>query len=184
MSDDFRYSIDLSMAQARAEKIVECMKSLRQQHDLRRFEFTSHVRIAPTELPHSHPVLTLNTQLYDPEEILCEYLHEQMHWYTERLGCAGPESSLISELRRRYPQAPTVLPEGARDAYSTYLHLLVNWLEIEAAAHFLSRKRAEAIALGKHYYRWIYRTVIADWVMLEELFRDHKVVPIAGADTR
>ena len=71
-------------------------------------------------------MLTLNTQLYDPDEILCEYLHEPMHWYTERLGCAGPASPLIAELKRRYPAAPVGFPEGANDEYSTYLHLLVN----------------------------------------------------------
>jgi hypothetical protein len=80
MSDDLGYSIDLSTAQGGAERIIKCIKRLREQHDIRRFEFTKHLRVAPTELPHSHPVLTLNTQLFDPEEILCVYLHEQMHW--------------------------------------------------------------------------------------------------------
>ncbi len=133
MSDDFRYSIDLSMAQARAEKIVECVKQLRERYDLRRFEYTDHLRVAPTEIPHSHPVLTLNTQLYNPEEILCDYLHEQMHWYVERSGCAAESSPLVATLKQRYPQAPIGFPEGASDEYSTCLHLLVNWLEIEAA---------------------------------------------------
>jgi hypothetical protein len=32
------------------------------------------------------------------EKILCEYLHEQMHWYEDRLGCAGEGSPLITEL--------------------------------------------------------------------------------------
>ncbi|MCK1514737.1 hypothetical protein IVB22_19660 [Bradyrhizobium sp. 190] len=93
-----------------------------------------------------------------------------MHWYTERLGCAGPESSLIGELKRRYPAAPVGFPEGANDEYSTYLHLLVNWLEIEAASQFLTHERAEETARRKHYYRWIYRTVLDDWSELEELF--------------
>src|SRR5215467_3302302 len=84
MNDDFRYSIDLSVARARAEKIIECIKRLRENHDIRRFEYTKHLRVAPTETPHSHPILTLNTQLHNPDEILCEYLHEQMHWYGDR----------------------------------------------------------------------------------------------------
>jgi hypothetical protein len=182
MHDDFRYSVDLSTAQARAEKIIECIKRLRERHDLRRFEFTRQLRVAPTEIPHSHPVLTLNTQLYDPDEILCEYLHEQMHWYTERLNCAGPGSPLIAELRQRYPQAPTGHPDGANDEHSTYLHLLVNLLEIAAASEFLGRARVEEIARGKHYYRWIYRTVLADWLALDALSRAHNIVPIVPVD--
>jgi hypothetical protein len=182
MNDDFRYSIDLSMAQARAEKIIECIKRLREHHDIRRFEYTNHLRVAPTEIPHSHPLLTLNTELYDPEEILCEYLHEQMHWYEGRLGCAGEGSPLITELKQRYPQAPVGFPEGANDEYSTYLHLLVNWLEIEAASQFLARERAEEIARKKRYYRWMYRTVLSDWRSLEELFGAYDIVPITPAE--
>jgi hypothetical protein len=182
MKDDFHYSIDLSTAQDGAAKIVECVKLLRQQYDLRRFEFAKHVRVAPTEIPHSHPILTLNTQLFNPDEILCEYLHEQMHWYEEMSGCAKVESPLIAALKSRYPQAPIEPPEGARDEYSTYLHLLVNWLEIEAASQFLGAKRAQEIAQNKRYYRWIYRTVLSDWPELEALFRVYKIVPMAPAD--
>jgi hypothetical protein len=182
MGEDLCYSIDLSMAQARAEKIVACMKGLRQRHDIRRFEYTSHLRVAPTEIPHSHPVLTLNTELYDPDEILCEYLHEQMHWYGERSGCANEGSPLMAELKQRYPQAPVGFPEGASDEYSTYLHLLVDWLEIEAASHFIARARVEEIARGKRYYRWMYRTVLSDWHSLEALFRTYGMVPIVPAE--
>jgi hypothetical protein len=182
MNRELRYSIDLSTAQARAEKIIECIKRWRELHDVGRFEYTDHLRVAPTEIPHSHPVLTLNTQLYNPDEILCEYLHEQMHWYEDRLGCAGAASPLIAELKQRYPHAPKDSPEGAGDEYSTYLHLLVNWLEVEAASHFIARERAEEIARNKHYYRWMYRTVLSDWDSLEELFRAYDIVPIASAD--
>jgi hypothetical protein len=182
MNDDFRYAIDLSVAQSRAEKTIECIKRLRKQYDICRFEYTNHLRVAPTEMPHSHPVLTLNTQLNNPEEILCEYLHEQMHWYETKLGCAGEGSPLIADLKQRYPQAPVGFPEGANDEYSTYLHLLVNWLEIEAASQFIPRERAEEIARRKHDYRWMYRTVLSDWRRLEELFSSYAIVPIAPAE--
>jgi len=89
---------------------------------------------------------------------------------------------VIAELKQRYPQAPTDFPEGANDEYSSYLHLLVNWLEIEAASQFLARERVEEIARRKHYYRWIYRTVLADWLTLDQLFRSHSIVPIVPAD--
>jgi hypothetical protein len=65
--NDLQFSIDLAMAQSRAEKIIECIKGWRERHDIQRFEFTKHVGLAAAEIPHSHPVLTLNTQLYNPE---------------------------------------------------------------------------------------------------------------------
>jgi hypothetical protein len=181
MTDDFRYSIDLSMAQARAEKVIECMKRLRDQHDLRRFEYTNHLRVAPTEIPHSHPVLTLTTASHDPEAILCEYLHEQMHWYLVRLDCASEGAPVITALKQRYPEAPVGFPDGANDEYSTYLHLLVNWLEIEAASQVIGRERVMEIVGRKHYYQWIYRTVLSDRDSLEAMFLTHGIVPIAPA---
>ena len=182
MADDFRYSIDLSLAAVRAERIIECIRQLRENNDLRRFEYTNQLRVAPTKIPHSHPILTLNTELYDAEEILCAYLHEQMHWYESKLGTAAESSVLIAELQRRYPDAPIGFPEGANDRYSTYLHLLVNWLEIEASSQFMTRERAQEIARNKRHYRWVYRTVLADWHDLEKLFRANGIVPIATAE--
>jgi hypothetical protein len=105
-----------------------------------------------------------------------------MHWYVEAIGCVEESTGLIAELQRRYPQIPVGFPEGANDEFSSYLHLLMNWLEIEAASHFMARDRAETIARNKRYYRWIFRTVLSDWGGLEELFRDHKILPIVPAD--
>jgi hypothetical protein len=174
------FLVDLTTAQLSAGKVRDCLLDWRQNHDLSAFEYTQHVRIAPLERPHSHPVLTISTQLFNPDEILCEYLHEQMHWYETALG-TDERSPLIAELERRYPHAPIEYPDGAYDKFSTYLHLLVNWLEIEAASNFMKRERAEEIARNKSYYRWIYRTVLSDWISLESLFRENGQVPIVPA---
>ncbi|MBS0530010.1 MAG: hypothetical protein JSS22_11560 [Proteobacteria bacterium] len=178
---DMEFSIDLSTAQQGAEKVRGCLIRWREQFDLSRFEYTQHVRIAPNEIPHSHPVLTLNTQLFNPAEILSEYLHEQMHWYATGFGI-NEQSPVILELGRRYPNAPAEFPEGASDRDSTILHLLINWLEIEAVSAFLPRQQAEDIARRKRYYRWIYQTVLTDWRPLESLFREHGIMPIIHAN--
>ena len=116
----------------------------------------------------------------DRDEILSAYLHEQMHWYADARG-VDQQSPVIAELERRYPHAPIEFPEGAYDKLSTYLHLLVNWLEIEATSNFLPRERAEEIARNTGYYRWIYRMVLTDWNSLERLFREQGHVPIVYA---
>jgi hypothetical protein len=82
-----------------------------------------------------------------------------MHWYVDGLGPAELNAPLIIELKQRYPEAPVGYPEGANDEYSTYLHLLVNWLEIEAASRFVELERVREIAGRKHYYLWVYRIV-------------------------
>ena len=107
-----------------------------------------------------------------------------MHWYLWYLGT--PERDMVApffdELVRRYPDAPTQLPDGARNYEATYIHLVVNWLEIAAASEFIGRERACALAEPQRSYRWIYRTVLRDWDLLGELYERHDIVPIRSAD--
>ena len=73
------------------------------------------------------------------------------------------------------------LPDGARNYEATYVHLVVNYLEIAALAEFIGRERAVDLARAQKSYRWIYRTVLADWAWLEALFTRHGLLPIRPA---
>lgn len=44
--------------------------------------FTNEVLIETGSIPHSHPVLTLNTRNTDEFMILKTFIHEQFHWFT------------------------------------------------------------------------------------------------------
>jgi hypothetical protein len=178
--DDVRVDIDLGEAEREADRIRAWLIALRRRHDLKRFEFTHHVRIVPAGPTYSHPILTLGTRFTETEDLLLStYLHEQMHWYLWLLG--GPDHDPVSpffdELVRRYPQAPIWLPEGARSYEQTYMHLVVCWLEIEATAELIGRTRANRMADTTFGYRWIYRTVIADRDPLGALFTEHGLYP-------
>ena len=106
-----------------------------------------------------------------------------MHWYLWHLGT--PDRDMVApffdELVRRYPDAPTSLPEGARDYAATYGHLVVCWLEMAATAELIGRARAVAFAQAQHTYRWIYRTVVHDWEALATLYKRHGSAPIQSA---
>lgn len=180
-SDEFRVLIDLSHAEREAERVAGLLHALRKRHDLARFEYTRLVQIQPAAATHSHPVLTLGTRFAESEDLLLStYLHEQMHWYLWRLG--GPDHDPVApffdELVRRYPHAPTRLPEGARSYEQTYLHLVVCWLEIAAATELIGRQRAADIANAPWGYRWIYRTVLQDWDALGALYGEHGLLPL------
>ena len=183
--DDFRCDIDLGHAEREAQRIRELLQALRRRHDLSRYEFTKLVQIVPAGPTHSHPILTLGTRFADSEDqLLATYLHEQMHWYLWRLG--GPDHDPVAvffdELVRRYPRAPTRLPEGARSYEQTYLHLVTCWLEIWAATQLIGRERAEAIADSAWGYRWIYRTVLADWDAIGALLAANDILPVRTPD--
>lgn len=182
--DDVRVDIDLGEAEREADRIRAWLIALRRRHDLRRFEFTRHVRIVPAGPTYSHPILTLGTRFTETEDnLLSTYLHEQMHWYLWLLG--GPDHDPVvpffDELVRRYPQAPIWLPEGARSYEQTYIHLVVCWLEIEATAELIGRTRANRMADTNWGYRWIYRTVVDDRDALCELLTAHGVYPMIPA---
>lgn len=182
---DFRIDVDLEEAERAAARVRGWLVSLRQRHDLARFEYTRHVRIVPASATYSHPILTLGTRFAESEDhLLATYLHEQMHWYLWRLG--GPDHDPIApffdELVRRYPKAPTRLPEGARNYEQTYLHLVVCWLELKAVSEYIGWDRAAALAETNFGYRWIYKTVIRDFAALEDLFTRHGILPMQSAE--
>ena len=175
--------VDLSEAERAAGQIRDKLLDLRQRYDLARYEYTRAVRVAPNAIPHSHPVLTLNTRVQDEAELLLVYLHEQMHWYLTWFSHAHPDPWRAARaiLTDRYPSLPTTFPEGAHTRDSSQLHLMVNWLELEAGAVFLGRPKAVAIAEANFVYRGIYRIVLSDWGALSDLYREYGLSPIRPA---
>jgi hypothetical protein len=182
--DEFRIDIDLDHARREADRVRDMLAALRRRHDLSRYEYTTLVRIVPGGGTFAQPVLTLGNRFATTEdELLSTYLHEQMHWYLWHLGTPDRDmvAPFMDELVRRYPDAPTAPPDGALGYDATYLHLVVNWLEIAATAEFIGRERAVAVAKAQRSYRWLYRTVLKDWDLLGELYERHDIVPIKPA---
>jgi hypothetical protein len=181
--DDLTVTIDLEGVQRSADRVRGMLLDLRSRHDLSPFEYARKVRIAPLEIPHSHPVITLNSFWRDELGLLATYLHEQMHWYVtwySHIDC-GRWRQLFRLLRERYQQVPVGGSEGAPDEFSGYLHLIVNWLEVEITARFVERDRVVDHVLALHFYRWMYRTVVDDWQALAALYRDYGLVPVKPA---
>jgi len=145
------------------ERGREQLHRLLHTHDLRKWLFTHDVLIQSGVIPHSHPVLTLNTRYLDDDTAqLATFVHEQIHWFlTDQVGHA-PTNTAVSELRGLYPQAPTAPPEGARDEWSTYLHLIVCTLELQALTELLGEPSARQQLARWTHYTWVYRTVLTE----------------------
>lgn len=177
--------IDLSEARRGAEAARDLLLALRARYDLSRWEYTDKIRIAPLERPHSHPVLTLNSRYVlqtepDEDAFLCCYLHEQIHWGLT-LYRANETTIAVERFRELYPDAHTGPPDTAADEYSTYLHLAVNWLEIEAATEFIGRPRTESVARRSMHYKWMYAAVMDDRDQVREILRSTNVLPLPSA---
>ncbi len=129
--------------------------------DLRDWVQTPVVRIDETQIPHSHPVLTLHTRHRgNPDDLLAVFLHEQFHWWVmdrdEALDAA------VAELREIYPEVPVGGPTGARNESSSYLHLVVCHLELQAMEALKGPEIARATLAKNNHYTWIYDQVLND----------------------
>lgn len=128
-----------------------------------RWMLTRTIRIEEGVIPHSHPVLTLNTRhLDDDARALATLMHEQMHWWID--GHAKQTRLAKRDLRRIYSSLPVGYPEGANDEDASYEHLLINWLEVNAMKSLLGEEEARRVLSlsKKDHYRRLYSLVEAD----------------------
>lgn len=144
------------------QQTLVLFKSLRTSHDLGKWEFTDKVHIDKTAIPHSHPILTLHTRHGHNSQkdlLLSTYLHEQIHWFTDEH--IENTNTAIAMLKHAFPDVPVGYPEGARDEHSTYLHLIVCYLEQEALREYLSETRVRAVLKfwQNDHYKWVYKQV-------------------------
>jgi hypothetical protein len=150
--------------------------ALLERYDLGRWQFTDQIRIEQGVVPHSHPVLTLNTYLLgDDARLLAVYLHEQLHWYCEQHEAATTRA--IDELRDSYPYVPVGLPEGAKSEFSSYLHLIIGYLEYAALIELLSPDEARRVVVDWTHYTWIYATVLRDFNAIGDIVRRCSLLP-------
>lgn len=174
---------DLSSAQDKVEislknrsesetQTKERLEKLLQRHNVSKWVFTRKIIIEDNVIPHSHPVLTLSTR-DDGDRLLATFVHEQIHWFL--VENAERTEKAKTELRAAYPKVPVGRPDGARDEESSYLHLIVNYLEYQAMRELVGDARAKEVFEGKGYYKWIYRTVLTDTSKLKEVVERNRL---------
>jgi len=151
------------------------LESILSKYNLSKYFFTKKVIVKAYGIPHSHPTLTLTARYmrnkkYPLENLVSHFIHEQYHWYVE--NNKDKENKLIKILKKRYPNLKTELPEGAGGEYSTYLHLIVNFLEYHSLIDLIGIKMAKKIVSDKPYYTEIYSKIIEDYSKLKLLFEN------------
>jgi hypothetical protein len=154
------------------------LEHLVQVYDLKPFIFTDMIHIQSRVVPHSHPVLTLNSRFAEsPHRLLSVFLHEQLHWWGEM----NPEkvNLAIKDLKNLIPVIPK---EGmARNQQSTYLHFIICYLDYRALQHFLGKKQADHILVTMieedKIYPWIYGRIFEKYHDIEGIIRKHQLEP-------
>jgi len=153
--------VTLKQGSAREAQTREQLQRLLKTYDVSRWIFTKSIVIDERAIPHSHPVLTLHARhLQDDELLLSTFVHEQFHWPLAEKADATEQA--IKELRGLFPSVPGRPPEGAQDEHSTYLHLMVCYLEWGAVRLLLGELKARQVMefWSTDHYTWVYKTVL------------------------
>jgi len=156
----------------------EQLQRLVKTYDLAKWIFTKSILIEEGAIPHSHPVLTLSTRhIRDDELLLSTFVHEQAHWFLTQNPKDTEEAK--KELSGMFPRVPDKFPEGAADEESTYLHLIVIYLEYRADRELLGELKARQIMdfWATDHYTWIYQTVLERARDIGNVAIKHKLIP-------
>ena len=151
--------------------VMNRMQKMLQEYDLSKWIFTDTVIVEDNVIPHSHPVLTLSTRKATNDDILSTFIHEQIHWH-----CVNKDAQLqkaVVELKSMYKEVPVGRPDGARDEFSTYLHLVVCYLEYEGMISLVGQERATVVMESMNHYKWIYKQVLEQPEKLAKVIKKH-----------
>jgi len=167
--------LDITAKGAIATEAKQLLFKLLKEYDLNRYIYTTKVIIEPGVTPHSHPILTLQAEEKDrPDEFLGTFIHEQMHWYWIS-SSPGKDIGPRVDFKKKYPNAPFGRPEGSGDESSTYQHLGVCWLEYQGLIQTVGLERAKKVLSKKHYYTWVYKTVLEDSDFIGRIMKKYKM---------
>lgn len=148
-----------------------------QVYDLSPFLFTKNIKIESKVIPHSHPVLTLNSRnAEDPKKLLSVFLHEQLHWWTS-MNQAQTDLA-ITDLKTIFPKAPITKTMGPN---STYIHLIVCYLELRAVSFYLGKEEGRNVISSfmkkDKIYPWIYSQVLTKESAIQKIIKKHRLLP-------
>ena len=157
------------------------LEKLLAKYDVSKWVFTRKINIEKGQIPHSDPVLTLNTRHLDRDDLLLStFLHEQMHWFLASKEEAT--AAAVAELRQMYPSIPLGFPQGSNDEQGNYEHLIVTFLEYQADKALLGPAQAKNVMAywsGDHY-TWIYKKVLADEARIRAVLQKHALLLYGG----
>jgi hypothetical protein len=156
---------------------AQLLKLLSVYH-LNRLIFTNNVNIESgfTIIPHSHPVLTLNTRhIRDDELLLSTFIHEELHWF---ISYHPRKNEILAELKKTFPNPEVNFPDGSGGVDDTYFHIIICQLEYKALQKLLGELRAFEIFSfwQQDHYKWIYQAVLNHQPILNNLLTKYELV--------
>lgn len=146
------------------------------KYDLSKYIFTKKIIIQSMAIPHSHPVLTLNTRQIDqPDRYLSTFIHEQIHWFFVGANSKNTDK-FVESIKKHFPKIPDSQNGGAKDEYSTYLHLGVCYYEFLALSHYIGADKAKKVFETADVYSWIDKQVLDKGPVIAETLKSNALI--------
>jgi len=115
-------------------------------YDLEPYLLTRRVMIEEGVIPHSHPVLTLNTAYLDRDDhLLATFLHEQFHWLEDVDPAFKNAMARFAEVFPDAPDGPPPIPPWIRAATHSYSAVSVSKGSVRPARHAGSQAARTAV---------------------------------------
>lgn len=116
-------------------------------YDIDDWIFTDVVKIVHGEDARSYPVLQMNTDFLEDDEIqLSIFIHENAHIFIARDEKDEAENRVIRKLRSLFPNPPAPLQKNL------YHHIMVAWVEYDALIELFNEQKAREIMERKINY--------------------------------
>lgn len=172
------FTIELAHDSPREAAARDLLLDLMETYDLSRWRYTDRIRISDTEIPHSHPVLTISghADLANPLRLVASYLHEQLHWFWLLEEHGERLEAVRLDLEKAYPDLPVEPPMGCGSSFSNYLHIAINYWELEGLAELVDVEVARSFLAGKPFYTAIYQLVLAETERIGDILAAQKLV--------
>jgi len=151
------------------------LESIISKYKIDKYIYTKTVVLEDSMIPHSHPILTINTADTTDENLISTFLHEQMHWFI--LSKNEQTKKVVTELKKEFPNAKINFPDGSGDEQSTYEHLIVCYYEYQALKELCGQEKADKVMtyLKGRLYKWIYTTMLENEGKIKQILVNHQL---------
>jgi len=134
--------------------------------------FTKKVIIATGSIPHSHPVLTLNTRDTEERRYLEMFVHEQLHWFAQNQPMYN---ECITFLKKRYKDNRECNKSGTYPN-SFWEHIIVNFNTRNILIQLLPKVDVEYVYIGWQAYPKTEKLVVENLIEIKKQLETFEMI--------
>lgn len=166
-------------------QMIKDLESLFEMYDLNKYLYSKKIIVDPNvnNIPHSYDCVITITRRYvinkenTLEHLLARFIHEQFHCWEEQSENQTKIKKLLPILYEKFPNIRLENPFGSITKESTYNHIIICFHEYKGLIDLLGSEKAKEILENPRFYRDIYGAVLNNFEQIEDLLKEHDLLP-------